>query len=221
MAATINEISDLHTYVRSGTVVACRSWSETQVRTSSTGGGGHVGPHGGHVAAPTVSVTSTASEKLHLFIQQDDGAEFDIQLTNPGIGLREGHRVSLLYAHGRDASHWMIGALVNHTTRSSKTYHGRLNNMISAKTHPVAGLITLIVMLGLLPFFAYTVYLGFKGVLNLITWTLLWAAIIGVGMLVSMVTKSKDGQLKAQAVEVFNTRAAALLAEDQGAPIAG
>jgi hypothetical protein len=78
-----------------GTVVAGKLWNTTHV--SSSGGGGYIGPQGGHVYAPQVRSTVTQYEQL--FVRSDTQEERAVTIRNGvDIGVREGHRVSLLYA---------------------------------------------------------------------------------------------------------------------------
>jgi hypothetical protein len=213
MTSSISQIADLQTYTRTGTVVSCRMGLETHVHGSSTGGGGHIGPTGGHIEAPTVSVSSTTSERMHLFVQEEDGTEFDIQLTNPGVGVREGHRVSLLYAHGRTPDPWMIGALVNHTTKTSKVYTGRLKGLVSVPPPPLVSMVVKIASLGVLPVFALTVYLWFTGGLGILAFVGIWAALIVGGFLFLALVPNKDPALREEIAQVFHRKAAELVAQ--------
>lgn len=43
-------------YTKTGTVVDDRRWSETHVHGQSSGGGGYVGPQGGHVSARAIKL---------------------------------------------------------------------------------------------------------------------------------------------------------------------
>lgn len=185
---------------------------ETHVHGSSTGGGGHIGPTGGHVEAPKVSISSSTSERMHLFVQEDDGTEFDIQLTDPAVGVREGHRVSLLYAHGRTADPWMIGALVNHTTKTPKVYTGRLKGMVSVPSPPFVSMVVKIASLGVLPVFALTVYLWFTGGLSLLAFVGIWAALIVVGFLFLALSPNKDPALREEIAQIFHRKVAELVA---------
>lgn len=61
-------------------------YSETRV--SSSGGGGYVGKHGGHVAAPTV--TSHVTHHREFFLQ-DEGQEKAFHLQDVKFAARPGH----------------------------------------------------------------------------------------------------------------------------------
>ncbi len=72
-----------------GIVVGSKVWSETNVQSS--GGGGFVGKHGGYVAAPTISSSTTT--KLEFFIKNSIGKETRINLQNVNFSVRDGNRV--------------------------------------------------------------------------------------------------------------------------------
>jgi len=72
-----------------GEVIGQQKWSETEVHSS--GGGGHIGPQGGHVSAPTI--TSTSKTKQEFWIREDDGRETSIELTDSAFTAREGQKV--------------------------------------------------------------------------------------------------------------------------------
>ena len=69
-----------------GKVIAVSRWSDTHI--SSSGGGGFIGRHGGHIHAPTIS--SEVSQKIELFSLGDNGKETNIVLANASISFREG-----------------------------------------------------------------------------------------------------------------------------------
>jgi|SRR5215217_2971250 len=213
MTSSISQVADLKTYTRTGTVVSCRMGLDHHFHGSSTGGGGHIGPTGGHIEAPQVSISSSTSERMHLFVQQDDGTEFDIQLTNPGVGVRDGHRVSLLYAHGRTPDPWMIGALVNHTTKTSKVYTGRLKGMVSVPPSAFESMVVRIARLAVLPVFALTVYLWFTGGLGLFAFIGIWAALIVLGFLFLALSPNKDPALREEIAQIFHREAAELVGQ--------
>ncbi|MHB0972986.1 MAG: hypothetical protein ACYC0P_01915 [Thiobacillus sp.] len=72
-----------------GEVIGQQKWSETEVHAS--GGGGYVGQHGGFVAPPKIS--STTSEKHEFWIREDGGKETAIELSDANFPVREGQRV--------------------------------------------------------------------------------------------------------------------------------
>jgi len=72
-----------------GEVIGQQKWGETEVHSS--GGGGYVGQHGGFVAPP--KITSTTSEKHELWIREDGGKETAIELSDANFPVREGQRV--------------------------------------------------------------------------------------------------------------------------------
>ena len=95
-----------------GEVLGQNKYSETHV--SSSGGGGHVTQHGGHVSAPKVHSTTVTNHEF--WIKTDDGTEESVQLSGYDIPLREGQRITLISAgvKGYDSGYFSI--LVNHNT---------------------------------------------------------------------------------------------------------
>lgn len=109
-------------YAQIGTVVDDRRWSETRVHGKSSGGGGYVGPQGGHVAAPEMSVSSTVTNQMQLFLVGEDGKEFDLQFHDIPVGIRAGHRVGVIYAENLQTGRVKSVALVNMTTGKSTIF---------------------------------------------------------------------------------------------------
>jgi len=95
----------------SGTVLEHKRSSETHV--SSSGGGGYVGSHGGQVAAAQVHSTVITTDDI--WIEQENGSEKKISLTNYDVALRSGHKISIFYAvlEGENKGPYMC--LVNHS----------------------------------------------------------------------------------------------------------
>lgn len=108
----VKDAGDIKVYARSGTVQGSKNWTSTQVHSS--GGGGYVGPQGGHVRAATV--TSTNTNHHAFFLVEDDGAEVEVKLTDVSFGVRDGHYVTAIYSgHQRD-EWWWLSHLHNHNT---------------------------------------------------------------------------------------------------------
>jgi hypothetical protein len=75
--------------VTRGNVIGQQKWSETEVRTS--GGGGYVGPQGGHVAAPKIESRQTTKQEF--WIRDDEGIEKQYQFPDGSFPVREGQSV--------------------------------------------------------------------------------------------------------------------------------
>jgi len=98
--------------ILSGEVIDTSKHSETHV--SSSGGGGYVGQHGGHVSAPAVS--SKTITKHEFWVRTDDGKEEEIQLSGVDISLRKSQKITLLYAALVGTNDGYCVAVINHTT---------------------------------------------------------------------------------------------------------
>jgi hypothetical protein len=68
------------------------------------------------------NLSSSASEEMRLFIQEDDGREFKARATNPDFGVRDGHRASVVYVgSSQDHARTPVG-LINHSTGNSRLF---------------------------------------------------------------------------------------------------
>lgn len=123
----ISEIEQLDLFTRTGVVVGHQNWAETSVSTSTSGGGGMVYNGTGHIGATTTTVSSRTAEKLRVFIRDDDGAEIEVNFTDPGFGVREGHRVTFVFAKHRDEELGHAMGVVNHSTQVSAVLGNRIN----------------------------------------------------------------------------------------------
>ncbi len=79
----------LSLWVKCGEIIGQQKWSETKV--SSSGGGGYVGPQGGHVSSPTI--TSETKTKQEIWIREEDGLESSLELSNKAFPVNNGQRV--------------------------------------------------------------------------------------------------------------------------------
>lgn len=100
-----------------GTLVDLQTHSETTI--TSSGGGGYIGPHGGHYQSPTIS--SNTSTYHDLFIKGHDGKEQTFRVTDLYVPSRLGHSVTVIWGvlSGKDSGH--LVAMINHDVGSIKT----------------------------------------------------------------------------------------------------
>lgn len=103
-----------------GVVLGQNKYSETHV--SSSGGGGSVGPYGGHVSAPQIHSSTVTNHEF--WIQQEDGTERCIQLSGHDIPLREGQKITLISAGLKEKDSGYFTILLNHAANK----HWYLNN---------------------------------------------------------------------------------------------
>lgn len=77
--------------------------------------------HGGGGQNNTaVSISSTTTKHLHIFVRQDNGKEFDTAFDDLGVAVRPGHRVSVVYVGAKNATvGYATGLLVHDTDRSA------------------------------------------------------------------------------------------------------
>ena len=105
-----------HIFDQSGIVVSVRTWSETDV-------GGVVWSNGGHIS-------SSRTEIMQVFLQQEDGRETDIKINNTAIGARVGNYLSIVWAKTEDSSGDVGVALVNHSTGRYEIFSNRLGRLM-------------------------------------------------------------------------------------------
>lgn len=94
-----------------GEVLGSDKYSETQI--SSSGGGGYVSTHGGHVSAPRIHSSSVTNHEF--WIKTEDGLEKDVQLRGVDIPLRPGQKITLISAGRKGAEKAWYSVLVNHS----------------------------------------------------------------------------------------------------------
>jgi hypothetical protein len=101
--------------VVSGVIIENNVWSETHV----SGGGGGSTPFGGvHVS----SVKSRVVERQKIWLQGDDGQQFEMNYRNNDLPCRYGHRLSFYYMRAKRAAdkpkNWHLVLTYNHETQS-------------------------------------------------------------------------------------------------------
>lgn len=103
-----------------GVVLSQNKYSETRVWSS--GGGGHVGPHGGHVAA--AQTHSSATTKQEFWLKLDDGKEESINLSGYDIPIRESQKISVLMAQTKTSKSAYYVSLINHNSGVTHKING-------------------------------------------------------------------------------------------------
>ena len=93
-------------------VVADDRHSST-TRTFSSGGGGYVGPHGGHVAAPRIHSETTTRQSV--WIADNNGKDHELSLQNMEIPLRLGQRVTARFVLPAGTTEWRLATFTNHS----------------------------------------------------------------------------------------------------------
>lgn len=96
-------------WTHTGTVVEALQKSETTV--TSSGGGGYVGPNGGHVSRPVVSTRTHHWQKVR--VDGDDGRAYTVDLHDE-IAAFAGDRVSLIYARASQDKDGRLHGFKNH-----------------------------------------------------------------------------------------------------------
>lgn len=116
-------VGPLRLFDQSGIVVSVNTWSETDVS-------GVVWSNGGHVS-------SSKTEVMQVFMQQEDGREIDLKINNMAIGARAGHYLSIVWAQTKDSSSNVGVAMVNHNTGRYEIFENRIDQLMGK---PIANL---------------------------------------------------------------------------------
>ncbi len=222
MAGKILSIDDLQTVTKTGVIMRCREWSETEVHGGSAQKTSHIGPEGGSVTMPGVSISSTVRNRLHIFVRPDSGPEFDQTFVNPGVGVREGHTVSIVYVPNEGGE---PVALVNHDTGKSRVFESRVLSLLGAPpASPLVAMIGPLYMIALIPLHLSTYWLAFTGKLNhldgalgrglggLVEWTLLNGLLIGLMFALGLLRPGIPAGLREGVVGRIRSQVDALLA---------
>jgi len=126
-------IDEFQIEYRTGTVVADRAWGRST-------GGGYIDSRGGSIQITNTDVT-------RLFVQDDNGQEFDTELQNTSVVAREGHRVSCVYAAKNNKDYGV--AFINHSTGRSQIFDKNLNPLLGIYNMSGCGLMVVISLLSL------------------------------------------------------------------------
>ncbi|WP_447952628.1 hypothetical protein [Sphingopyxis chilensis] len=121
----IRRVEDIHGFFRTGTVRGVGNWSETHVRSSTSGGGGYVHNGTGHISAPTVTVSSTNTEVMRFFMEYGDDDEEEVTIKGGGFAAREGQRVTVVRIGSRPGWGYNV-AYHNHNTGNTHAPDGWL-----------------------------------------------------------------------------------------------
>jgi hypothetical protein len=100
---------------------------ETNTTVTTTGGSGTVVNGNGNISGPSTTTHTSSTEMVRMFVREDSGTEFDVSLPDLGFGVREGHRVSFIYAGNQASRRGYPMAVINHTTRKSEVLKSRVS----------------------------------------------------------------------------------------------
>ena len=129
---TIESIEQIYSFVRTGTVQDGHSRMDTSVSTTTSHGGGYN-------ARATTNTSVSSTEMLRIFVREDDGGkEFEAEFADPDFGVREGHRVTVVYAGDRASKAGYPMGLVNHSTGRSQVFAKRAEWIVK-RTHQGLG----------------------------------------------------------------------------------
>jgi len=140
----IKDANDLDIWRRTGTVVGHQQSVHSSTTVTTSGGGGYLHQGTGYVHAPTTTASTTSEEKLRVFFREDDGEETEAEFWDAPFGVREGHRVSVIYAGPKALNTGRAVALINHSTGKDNLFLARLDSMLPK----MSGCLALALVLG-------------------------------------------------------------------------
>lgn len=121
----IGKVEELNIMTRTGIAhdVQTRTDHVTTSRTTAYGGGGNryrIDP-----IDITTDVETKTRHKTRLFIVEQDGTEIDLDLPDPGFGVRVGHALTVVLAGDKASERGHPMALVNLNTGNSRVFGER------------------------------------------------------------------------------------------------
>lgn len=112
-----------------GDVVGSKTWGETHVYGSSSGGGGYINNGSGHLSSPSMTVSSTVVTRNTLFLKLPNGREEKISYVG-SFGTRDGHEVSAIFvSFDGDTSGYLL-RLENHSTGEIDEFPSSITKVI-------------------------------------------------------------------------------------------
>jgi hypothetical protein len=123
-------IIDLHKF--SGEIVDEKRWATTQV--SGSGGGYNVGSGGTN----PVSISSVSQTHDQFFLKNESGQEMAIELTDAGLAVRKGHRVTVFWGIIQGQANGPYVAVYNHTTNDLRVIEPGIQRLA---VPPTSGLV--------------------------------------------------------------------------------
>lgn len=176
----------LHIYARSGIVVSKDNWSRTHVDGVVSGNTGHI--------------TSSTTDVAQMFVQQEDGREFDVTINELSVPVRQGNYVSVVYARSQGSKRDVGVAFVNHATERSQIFENRIGPLLGVAFVDLNGCLVVIAAIALV--------MVFGSQLGLLRDPLLMLCVLAIPVVLifsSARTKSKRNALRARYVaEISN-----------------
>ena len=87
----------------------------SSTRVYSSGGGGYIGPNGGHIDA--AEIHSQVTTRQSVWITDDESKDTEISFRNRQVPLRVGHRVTARFVMPQGSDEWRLETFVNHSSQ--------------------------------------------------------------------------------------------------------
>lgn len=104
-----------HFSVECLSAVVLTAQKQTQTHLHSEGGGGRVGPTGGHIKAPQVKSYHTTKQEL--FVRLADGRELPVSFSFDAVAVRPGSAITLVVVYRTDTQAGYYARLLNYDTQ--------------------------------------------------------------------------------------------------------
>jgi hypothetical protein len=117
-----------------GTVLDTSTRSETHI--SGGGGGGYIGPKGGHI--DDISIRSHNTTLQEFWIKTEDGMEKSVNISGTSIPLRAGQRITLIAAEQKGRNEGWYASVINHNANQFSFIcdGASLNNLMKLEVFP-------------------------------------------------------------------------------------
>ena len=117
-----------------GTVLDTSTRSETHI--SGGGGGGYIGPKGGHI--DDISIRSHNTTLQEFWIKTEDGMEKSVNISGTSIPLRANQRITLISAEQKGRNEGWYASVINHNANQFSFIcdGASLNNLMKLEVFP-------------------------------------------------------------------------------------
>ncbi len=118
-------------YSATGTVLSPSKDREVRTHISGGGGTGYVSGGTGYSSQAPITSSTTTITHVQFFLKEAEEKERPIQITDVNLALREGQKLSVVWAikEGKDAGHYFL--FRNHTTQKTDYNESVLLNMLT------------------------------------------------------------------------------------------
>ncbi len=133
-AEPIGSLRELYAFTRNGEVLDVKSRTETTISATTTNGSTLLIDGVGTTSPATTTVRTSSVEVTRMFLRDDTGQEFQVELEDIGFGIRQGHRVVILYGGNIATQSGYPMAVANLTTNQSTVLPHRVEWLLRRRS---------------------------------------------------------------------------------------